>query len=190
MSATPVTSPTRPRCVVDRVFDRGDTIFARYSFSSERGFTPQNLPGFGALHDNLSQNGGLGWKRVINPTLVNIASVTVSRLACIALRKTVSRTTSFPSSESRASVSAAKGAFGAPWFEVQGYCGIGDISPPLPCTPGTPSSRPRTLTWQMGRTASSLVRVTAGHLADVGLLSESRLLPVHQWLHHTNRNQR
>src|SRR5712691_5522843 len=41
----------------DQTFKRGDGLFARYSFSSERGFMPQNLPGFGAIHDNLSQNG-------------------------------------------------------------------------------------------------------------------------------------
>ncbi|HEU4931229.1 MAG TPA: carboxypeptidase regulatory-like domain-containing protein, partial [Pyrinomonadaceae bacterium] len=37
----------------DHTFNSDNNLFARYSFSSERGFTPQNLPGFGALHDNL-----------------------------------------------------------------------------------------------------------------------------------------
>src|SRR5207237_9599889 len=41
----------------DQTFKRGDALFARYSFGSERGFTPQNLPGFGAVHDHLSQHG-------------------------------------------------------------------------------------------------------------------------------------
>ena len=54
---------------VDQTLNDGDSFFARYSFSSERGFTPQNLPGFGALHDNLSQNGAVGWTRVISPAL-------------------------------------------------------------------------------------------------------------------------
>src|SRR4030095_11897697 len=35
---------------VDHVFSRGDTLSGRYSLSSENGFVPQNLPGFGALH--------------------------------------------------------------------------------------------------------------------------------------------
>ena len=35
--------------------------------SAESGFTPQNLPGFGALHDNFSQHGSIAWNRVINP---------------------------------------------------------------------------------------------------------------------------
>src|SRR4051794_20319878 len=60
---------------VDQTFNRGDSLFARYSFSSESGFMPQNLPGFGAIHDNLSQNGTIGWNRIINPKIVNMASL-------------------------------------------------------------------------------------------------------------------
>jgi hypothetical protein len=48
----------------DQTFKRGDSLFARYSFSSERGFMPQNLPGFGATHDNLSQTGTVGWNHI------------------------------------------------------------------------------------------------------------------------------
>ena len=66
---------------VDRVFDNGDSVFARYSVSSETGFMPQNLPGFGAFHDNLSQNSNITWNRVITPNLLNTASVAYSRLA-------------------------------------------------------------------------------------------------------------
>jgi len=36
---------------LDRVFGSGDALFGRYSISNENGFTPQNLPGFGALVD-------------------------------------------------------------------------------------------------------------------------------------------
>ena len=66
---------------VDRIFDRGDSVSARYSVSSETGFMPQNLPGFGAFHDNLSQNSNITWNRVITPNLLNTASVAYSRLA-------------------------------------------------------------------------------------------------------------
>src|ERR1035437_7430685 len=65
---------------VDRVFDAGDSLFARYSASSETGFMPQNLPGFGAYDDNLAQNGSLNWNHIFTPNLVNTASVSVSRL--------------------------------------------------------------------------------------------------------------
>ncbi|HVF43186.1 MAG TPA: carboxypeptidase regulatory-like domain-containing protein, partial [Pyrinomonadaceae bacterium] len=110
----------------DQTFKRGDQIFARYSFSSERGFTPQNLPGFGALHDNFSQHGVVGWTRVFNPNVVNIGTVTVSRL---------SMHRSSENSEENDIVSelgiqgigfGGKGAFGAPYFNVQGYTPMGD----------------------------------------------------------------
>src|SRR4030095_7080758 len=65
----------------DQTFNSSNNLFARYSFSSERGFMPQNLPGFGAIHDNLSQHGSVGWTKVISPSLVNIATVTISRLS-------------------------------------------------------------------------------------------------------------
>ena len=42
---------------------------------------PQNLPGFGALHDNLAQQGSVGWNRVISPPVVNMASISFSRLS-------------------------------------------------------------------------------------------------------------
>src|SRR5438874_1721777 len=65
----------------DQTFKRGDSLFARYSFSSEHGFMPQNLPGFGAIHDNLSQNGTVGWNHVFSSRLVNMATITASWLA-------------------------------------------------------------------------------------------------------------
>lgn len=65
----------------DYNFAGGDSLAARYSASKETGFTPQNLPGFGAFHDNLSQHGSVSWNHIFNPTLVNTASFTVSRLA-------------------------------------------------------------------------------------------------------------
>ena len=74
---------------IDHVFDRGDNLSARYSASSEHGFTPGEmvsglgslLPGFGSFHDNFSQQGSIAWNRVINPRMLNTASITVSRLA-------------------------------------------------------------------------------------------------------------
>src|SRR5262249_10783738 len=65
----------------DHIMSSSDTFAARYSLSAERGFMPQNLPGFGAFHDNFSQHGSLSWTHVVNPRVVNIAALTVSRLS-------------------------------------------------------------------------------------------------------------
>ncbi len=111
---------------VDHNLERGDSLAFRYTGSGEHGFMPQNLPGFGALHDNFSQHGSVAWNRVVNPTMVNIAAITVSRL---------SMHRSSENSESNDIVSelgiqgvgfGGKGAYGAPWFNVQGYSGMGD----------------------------------------------------------------
>ena len=111
---------------VDYVHSQQDSFSFRYSFSAEDGFMPQNLPGFGAFHDNLSQHGNITWNRVIGSRLVNIATFAVSRLAMHR---------SSENSEDNDIVSelgiqgvgfGGKGAYGAPWFNVQGYSGMGD----------------------------------------------------------------
>ena len=110
----------------DQTFNGGDSLFARYSFSSERGFMPQNLPGFGALHHNLSQNGSVGWTRVISPNLVNLASVTFSRLAMHRTSEN-SFTNDIVSELGITGIGfGGEGAYGAPWFNVQGFSGMGD----------------------------------------------------------------
>ncbi len=137
---------------VDRVFAGGDSLMARYSISAEHGFTPQNLPGFGAMHDNLSQNATIAWNRIITPALVNTASIAYSRL---------SMHRSSENNESNDIVSqlgiqgvgfGGKGAYGAPWFNVQGYSGIGDTFAATPMHAWDTVLEGRdVLSWQHGR---------------------------------------
>jgi len=137
---------------LDQTLNDGDSLFARYSFSSERGFTPQNLPGFGALHDNLSQNGTVGWTRIISPNLVNIASVTVSRLAMDRTSEN-SFTNDIVSELGISEIGfGGEGAFGAPWFNVQGYSGMGDTFVATPAHMWNTILEARdSLNWQIGR---------------------------------------
>jgi hypothetical protein len=136
----------------DQNLSRGDTLFARYSFSKESGFMPENLPGFGAIHDNLSQNGVLGWTRIVSPNVVNMATLTASRL---------SMHRSSQNSESNDIVSqlgiqgvgfGGQGAFGAPYFNVQGYSPMGDnyLATPMHAWDTILEGRD-TLSWQKGR---------------------------------------
>jgi hypothetical protein len=137
---------------VDHMLSGGDSLFARYSFSSERGFTPQNLPGFGALHDNLAQNGTVGWTRIISPNLVNIASITASRLAMHRTSEN-SFTNDIVSELGITGVGfGGEGAFGAPWFNVQGFSGMGDsfIATPMHAWDTILEARD-SLSWQVGR---------------------------------------
>jgi Carboxypeptidase regulatory-like domain len=136
----------------DQTLRRGDSFFARYSFSSERGFTPQNLPGFGAIHDNLAQNGTAGWTRVISSNIVNLASVTISRLAMHRTSEN-SFTNDIVSELGITGIGfGGEGAFGAPWFNVQGYSGMGDtyIATPMHMWNTILEARD-SLNWQVGR---------------------------------------
>lgn len=137
---------------IDQTFKRGDSLFARYSFSSEKGFMPQNLPGFGALHDNLSQNGTIGWNRIISPTIVNMGSITFSRLAMHRTSEN-SFTSDIVSELGITGVGfGGKGAFGAPWFNVQGYSGMGDSFIATPVHMWNTILEVRdSLNWQLGR---------------------------------------
>ena len=136
----------------DHTLSGGDSMFARYSFGSESGFTPQNLPGFGAIHDNLAQNGTVGWTRIISPNLVNIATTTFSRLAMHRTSEN-SFTNDIVSELGITGVGfGGEGAFGAPWFNVQGYSGMGDsfIATPMHAWNTILEARD-SLSWQVGR---------------------------------------
>ena len=164
----------------DQTLHGGDSLFARYSFSSERGFTPQNLPGFGALHDNLSQNGTIGWTRVISPNIVNLASITVSRLA---MHRTSEN--SFANDiVSELGITGigfgGEGAFGAPWFNVQGYSGMGDtyIATPVQMWNTILEGRD-SLNWQVGRHSLKFGASFRRFIWPMWGFFQPRLLPVH-----------
>jgi len=119
---------------VDHFFSNHDTAFARYSLGSENGFSPssgvtsttENLPGFGANFDNLSQQAVLSWNHVFSSNKLNTVSLALSRLS---LDRT-SQNNSVNDLVSQLGIQGVgfggPGAWGAPWFAAQGYTGIGD----------------------------------------------------------------
>ena len=58
---------------LDRAWGNGTSLFGRYSLSNETGFTPENLPGFGAYHDNRVQNLSV---TLVNPTTTSLLTET------------------------------------------------------------------------------------------------------------------
>ena len=66
---------------LDQQFGAKDSGFLRYSAGGEHGFMPENLPGFGYQHDNLSQQGMGSYSHIFTPSLLNVATVAVSRLS-------------------------------------------------------------------------------------------------------------
>ncbi|MCL5742890.1 MAG: hypothetical protein M1541_03025, partial [Acidobacteria bacterium] len=137
---------------LDRIFSSGDIVYGRYSASKERGFMPQNLPGFGAFHDNMSQHVMVAWNHIISSAAVNTASFAISRLAMHRFSE---------NNESNDIVSelgiegvgfGGKGAYGAPWFAVQGYSGFGDSFAATPAKEWDGLYEGRdTVSWQRGR---------------------------------------
>jgi hypothetical protein len=112
---------------LDRILGAGDSLFGRYSISGENGFTPQNLPGFGAFHDNRSQHATASWNHIVSSSMVNTASVAMSRLSMDRSSETNSAHNDIVSQLGILGVGfGGPNAYGAPWFNVQGYSGFGD----------------------------------------------------------------
>jgi hypothetical protein len=111
---------------VDQMLGEKGSVFARYSAGNENGFTPQSFPGFGVYHDNLSQNGNIAWTRIISPTLVNTASVAVSRLAMYRHSQNNGTNDIVAQLGIQGVGYGGPQASGSPYFNVQGYSGFGD----------------------------------------------------------------
>ena len=137
---------------IDHIFSNSDTLSARYSLSSEHGFMPINLPGFGTSHDDFSQQGSVVLNHIISPSKVNIASLTVSRLSMSHFTQSAF-TNDIVSQLAILGIGfGGPGAFGAPWFNVQGYSGMGDTYAATPMKAWDTTIEGRDLfSWQRGR---------------------------------------
>lgn len=146
----------------DHNFSNHNTVMARYSGSSEKGFSPsngststtENLPGFGANFDNFSQQSVLTWTHVLSSDKLNTGSVTLSRLSM----DHTSQNDEINDIVSQLGIQGigfgGEGAWGAPWFAVQGYTGIGDTFAATPMHAWDTTVELRdTFSWQRGRHA-------------------------------------
>jgi len=122
---------------IDHIFSNSDTLSARYSLSSEHGFMPINLPGFGTSHDDFSQQGSLAWNRIITPNMVNIAALTFSRLSMSHFTQSAFSNDIVSQLGILGIGFGGPGAWGAPWFNVQGFPAWATPTPPPQCGPGT-----------------------------------------------------
>jgi len=111
---------------VDHVFGNGDAMFGRYSIEKETGFTPQNMPGFGAFHDNLSQQAAASWNHAFSSAKLNTVSFAVSRLSMDRTSQNNGVNDIVGQLGIQGVGFGGQGAWGAPWFAIQGYSGMGD----------------------------------------------------------------
>lgn len=137
---------------VDHSFANGDTAFIRYSAGSEYGFMPEGLPGFGLYHDNFSQQGVLGWTRVLSPHMVNLATVAVSRLVMVHSTESAGKNDIVDQLGITGTGFGGPNAWGAPYFTVQGYSPFGDnyLATPMHAWDTVIEGRDA-LNWQIGR---------------------------------------
>ena len=119
---------------VDHDFSNNDSAMARYSLSSENGFSPsngstattENLPGFGANFDNLSQQAVVSWNHAFTSNKLNTASLAMSRLSMDHTSQNDNVNDIVGQLGIQGIGFGGPGAWGAPWFAAQGYTGIGD----------------------------------------------------------------
>ena len=137
---------------IDHQFGVKDTLFARYSAGGEHGFMPQNLPGFGYVHDNLSQQGMGSYSHIFTPTLLNVATVGVSRLSMNHTTESANKNDITGELGIAGVGFGGAGAWGAPYFNVQGYSPIGDSYAATPMHAWDTLIEGRdTVSWQVGR---------------------------------------
>ena len=147
---------------IDHDFSNNDTAMARYSLSSENGFSPsngststtENLPGFGANFDSLSQQAVISWNHVFSSNKLNTASLALSRLSMDHTSQNDGVNDIVGQLGIKGIGFGGKGAWGAPWFAVQGYTGIGDTFAATPMHAWDTTIELRdTFAWQRGHHA-------------------------------------
>ncbi len=137
---------------VDHQFNSNNTGFVRYSAGGENGFMPENLPGFGYLHDNLSQQGMGSYSHIFTPSLLNVATVAVSRLSMDHTTESANKNDITGSLGITGVGFGGPAAWGAPYFNVQGYSPIGDSYAATPMHSWDTLIEGRdTLSWLVGR---------------------------------------
>ncbi len=137
---------------IDHNFGNGDLAYFRYSGAGEFGFMPEGLPGFGFYHDDLAQNGILAWNHVFSSQMVNSASGAISRLTMMHTTESANKSDIVSELGLVGTGFGGPAAWGAPYFNVQGYSPMGDnyIATPMHAWDTVVEGRD-TLNWQIGR---------------------------------------
>ena len=117
---------------VDHGWQNGSVLFGRYTVSGERGFTPENLPGFGANHDNTLQNVTTSFVQPIGSRMVHELRVGFARMQLARNGEAAGISDLIGQLGIKGVGFGGADAYGLPYFNVQGYQPFGDS---LLCTP-------------------------------------------------------
>jgi hypothetical protein len=138
---------------VDHSLNGGAALFGRYTLSSERGFTPENLPGFGTDHDNLVQSMNLTLVQPLSDRLVHELRGGFTRMELNRIGEAATRGVDLISTLGIEGVGfGGADAYGLPRFNIQGFDQVGDS---LLCTPCEYDNKlfqiGDRLSWSLGR---------------------------------------
>ncbi len=111
---------------IDHQFSPSDNLFGRYSISRERGFSPENLPGFGSNHNHTVQNLTLNYTHIFSPTLVSTTSFGLQRMALTRLGEKANGENLIAQLGIPGVGFGGPEAYGLPGFDVQGFNRFGD----------------------------------------------------------------
>jgi len=117
---------------VDHGWQKGAVVFGRYTISGERGFTPENLPGFGTNHENRVQNVTGSFVQPIGSRMVHEVRVGFARMQLDRAGEAAGGTDLIGALGIKGVGFGGADAYGLPYFNVQGYQPFGDS---LLCTP-------------------------------------------------------
>jgi len=117
---------------LDHSWTQGSSVFGRYSTSHEYGFTPENLPGFGANHNNRVQNLTVTFIQPISSRFVNEVRVGGTRMKLERLGENANGPDLIAELGIKGVGFGGPEANGLPQFNVQGLQPFGDS---LLCTP-------------------------------------------------------
>jgi len=117
---------------VDHGWEGGAVLFGRYTVSGERGFTPENLPGFGTNHDNTLQNVTASFVQPIGSRMVHEVRLGFARMQLHRSGEASGGTDLIGGLGIKGVGFGGADAYGLPFFNVQGYQPFGDS---LLCTP-------------------------------------------------------
>ncbi len=111
---------------VDHNLGGGNSLFGRYSREQENDFSPVHLPGFGVYDSNLAQNLEAAYVRILSPESVNRVWIAMSRLSMHRYSQNNFTHNYIAQLGIKNAGWGGYGAWGMPYFDVQGYTGFGD----------------------------------------------------------------
>ena len=125
---------------VDRVFGDGDSLSAATRSAARAASCRRTCRASAPFTTTWRRTANVTWNRVISPNMSNTACVAVSRLTMDRYSENNAHaTTSSPQLGIQGVGFGGPGAYGAPYFNVQGYSGSATPAWPRPCTRGTRS---------------------------------------------------